>query len=586
MRSRKRDPIFMQRWPSVLLALCVMVSLAATTPAAPPPAPQPPAAVGVPDEPPGDDLTPAQEQAMWDEIQRNVAALRSQNRLAAPDAAQTVSYNFPLRLAPGLPDYAGFRVSAFVDHNPASGPVLDYNGGTRTYDGHTGTDYALWPFGWNKLDDGAMQVVAAAAGTIVALSNGNPSDHHCGAGSSGNWNYVALAHADGRMTIYGHLRYNSLTPKGVGQTVAQGEYLGTAGSSGNSSGPHLHFEVRAASFSPVWIDPYAGPASQPQSSWANQRPYFDSGINSLSTHSAPPSGPDPCLPTATHLSDSFTTPSTVYFYTYYRDYRTGLTTQFSIYRPDGSVFQAWQDLPDSNTFYSGAYRAAAFTFSGAEPAGTWRFEAQYNGQVYQTFFNVNAPPAITVASPNGGEQWGRAFTHLVTWTDNLGGQVNIALYHNGQYSATLAYNAPSNGQYLWAPASALPLGTGYTLRVSSVTNPAVYDASDAPFSLTDTALVARDDFALTADTAPVTLNVLANDDQPIGAPITITALGPPLSGTVSLAGAQVVYSPTLGLLGRDVFTYTASTGAYSATATVTVLVVSQVRRLFLPSVQR
>jgi hypothetical protein len=71
--------------------------------------------------------------------------------LAAPNTAPAVTYTFPLRLAVGLADYAGFRVSAFVDHNLASGQVLDYNGGTRTYDGHRGTDYALWPFAWNKL---------------------------------------------------------------------------------------------------------------------------------------------------------------------------------------------------------------------------------------------------------------------------------------------------------------------------------------------------------------------------------------------------------------------------------------------------
>ena len=151
---------------------------------------------------------------------------------------------------------------------------------------------------------------------------------------------MALLHADGRLTIYGHMRYNSLTSKAVGQTVAQGEYLGTAASSGNSSGPHLHFEVRVGTFSSAeWIDPYAGPNSQPESLWANQRPYFDSAINTLSTHFAPPSTPDPCQPTVTNLQDSFTTPHNIYFYAYYRDFQGALTTQLNIYRPDGSTFQ-------------------------------------------------------------------------------------------------------------------------------------------------------------------------------------------------------------------------------------------------------
>jgi hypothetical protein len=113
--------------------------------------------------PPRDEISPAQEQAMWEEIQRNIETLRSMGALAPLNTAQAVTYNFPLRMAPGLPDYAGFRVSAFADHNPASGPVLDYNGGARTYDGHRGTDYALYPFSWNKVDAGDVQVIAAAA---------------------------------------------------------------------------------------------------------------------------------------------------------------------------------------------------------------------------------------------------------------------------------------------------------------------------------------------------------------------------------------------------------------------------------------
>ena len=100
------------------------------------------------------ELSPAAEQALWAEIQHHLAALRRQGVLAAP-SAQAVPYNFPLRLAPGLPDYAGFRVSAYVDHNPAGSQVLDYNGGTRTYDGHRGTAYGLWPYGRNKIHAGA-----------------------------------------------------------------------------------------------------------------------------------------------------------------------------------------------------------------------------------------------------------------------------------------------------------------------------------------------------------------------------------------------------------------------------------------------
>jgi hypothetical protein len=388
------------------------------------------------------------------------------------------------------------------------------------------------------------------------------------------------------MTIYGHMRYLSLTSKGVGQTVAQGEYLGTAASSGNSSGPHLHFEARFGGYSNAeWIDPYAGPNSQPESLWVSQRPYFDSAINRLSTHSSPPSTPDPCQPTITNLQDSFTTPRNIYFYAYYRDYQGALPTLLKIYRPDGSIFQAWS-YTDNTAFSSGTYHAWAFPVSVNEPAGTWRFEASYNGQAYETFFNVNTPPIIMVNSPNGGEQWDRQLTHSVTWTDNLGGEVNIALYHNGIVTATLASNTPSDGEYLWTPDIALAPGLGYTLRVTSVISPTVYDASDAPFTLSAAPLIARDDFVMTPMSTPVTIDVLGNDGDPSGAPLTITALGSPVSGTISLVNAQLIYTPTIAFLGPDVFTYTVRRNDEQAAATVTVLVVTEIFRTILPLTRR
>jgi murein DD-endopeptidase MepM/ murein hydrolase activator NlpD len=586
----------MNRLRSLILhTLCTTALIVQPALASPPPSPvpQPAAASGEDVEPPHDELSPAQEQAMWEEIHHNLEMLRSTGALA-PVTSQTVTYNFPLRLAPGVPGYAGFRVSAFVDHNPTSGSgaILDYNSGTRTYDGHRGTDYALWPFSWNKLDAGEMQVIAAAAGKIVGKENVDSTDHNCGSSiSSERWNYVALLHADGRMTLYGHMRYNSLTSKGMGQTVAQGEYLGTVASSGNSSGPHLHFEVRYGSYTDAeWIDPYAGPSSQPESLWASQRPYIDSAINRIATHSAPPSTPDLCLPTITNLQDSFTTPRTIYFYTYYRDYQGTLATQFKLYRPDGSLSPLAAPVspytPGSPAFSSVWSYYWTANFSNSEPAGTWRFEVTYNGQVYETFFNVNAPPTVTVSSPNGGEQWPLMLPHSVTWTDNFGGDVNIALYHNGVYSATLASNTPSDGDYQWIPDITLAPGPGYTLRVISVISPTVYDQSNASFTLLPASLIARNDFALTPINTSVTINALSNDEDPSGNPLTITALGSPISGTVSLVNSNLVYTPTVGFLGTDVFTYTASANTKQADATVTVVVAAEVFKLFSPLMQR
>lgn len=351
-------------------------------------------------EAPRENLSPAAERAMLDEIDRNVARLRRSGLPAPQRRAEAVTYDFPLRLAPGVPGEAGYYVSALADHDPAAGKVLDYNGGNRTYDSHRGIDLALWPFPWNKLDAGDVQVLAAAAGTIVAKADTNPADHHCGNGADGgDWNYVALEHADGRMTIYGHLRHLSLTAKDIGQKVARGEVLATAGSSGNSSGPHLHFEVRVKAFAKEWIDPYAGPHSQAESLWTAQGPYIDPAINLLAVHEGPPSNPDPCLPSVTRFKDRFTTPANVYLYAYYRDFQGLLPTEVRVYRPDGTVFRSWT-FTDDTAFVRASSHAWVAQLAAGEPRGVWRVEATYNGQSHEATFTVDGapvPPSATAA---------------------------------------------------------------------------------------------------------------------------------------------------------------------------------------------
>lgn len=87
-------------------------------------------------------------------------------------------------------------------------------------------------------------VVAAASGTVIST---NTSCIHnwgksgsCGCGG-GYGNYVWIDHGNGKATIYGHL---TSVYASVGQYVSAGQVIGTVGSTGNSTGPHLHFECR------------------------------------------------------------------------------------------------------------------------------------------------------------------------------------------------------------------------------------------------------------------------------------------------------------------------------------------------------
>jgi len=76
-----------------------------------------------------------------------------------------------------------------------------------------------------------------------------------GSSSSGYGNYVVIAHSGGLDTLYGHLSTALVKP---GQRVTQGQPIGLEGSSGNSTGPHVHFELRINQ-TPINPAPYLPP---------------------------------------------------------------------------------------------------------------------------------------------------------------------------------------------------------------------------------------------------------------------------------------------------------------------------------------
>ncbi|MDD9380015.1 LysM peptidoglycan-binding domain-containing M23 family metallopeptidase [Streptomyces sp. ZAF1911] len=99
---------------------------------------------------------------------------------------------------------------------------------------HTGVDFAA---------SSGTTVKAVGAGTVVS------------AGWSGSYgNEVVIRHADGKYSQYAHLSQLSVSS---GQSVTGGQSIGLSGSTGNSTGPHLHFEIRTGPSYGSDIDPLA-----------------------------------------------------------------------------------------------------------------------------------------------------------------------------------------------------------------------------------------------------------------------------------------------------------------------------------------
>lgn len=114
-----------------------------------------------------------------------------------------------------LPLYEGFYI------RPISGGRR-----SRGIHGYNGIDLA---------NTCGLPVLASADGTVIIAR---------GSGWNGGYGrYVAISHLNGTQTLYAHMKELNVTP---GQTVRQGEVIGSIGSSGNSTGCHVHFEVRGA----------------------------------------------------------------------------------------------------------------------------------------------------------------------------------------------------------------------------------------------------------------------------------------------------------------------------------------------------
>lgn len=108
-------------------------------------------------------------------------------------------------------------------------PITQNFGKTEYNPNHTGIDYGC-PLN--------TPILATEDGTVF----------YSGWRDGGYGNCVFIKHPDGNTSIYEHLTKTAVT---VGQSVKKGQVIGYSGSTGNSTGPHLHFEIRNADGKPI-----------------------------------------------------------------------------------------------------------------------------------------------------------------------------------------------------------------------------------------------------------------------------------------------------------------------------------------------
>ena len=180
-----------------------------------------------------DEVTPVQEQpaestggaphdlttAELGEALEMIEARMETRRSSLDLLAQTMRANFPGAAAYSLDEAAHTVPSIWPTSGYVSSPYgLRWNG----TEFHQGIDIAA---------ETGTPIVATADGVVTAA----------GWDGSGYGNMVDIDHGDGIVTRYGHASAVAVTP---GQTVRRGQVIAYVGSTGYSTGPHLHYEVR------------------------------------------------------------------------------------------------------------------------------------------------------------------------------------------------------------------------------------------------------------------------------------------------------------------------------------------------------
>jgi murein DD-endopeptidase MepM/ murein hydrolase activator NlpD len=163
--------------------------------------------------------------------------------------------NTMLVIPGGKGEFTDWRTPRISRDEPATAKNLGPGACTGSYDGVTGTLTFIWPTTERYLSGFDYSPETNHFGIDIAGDLGNPilaADHgvvvYAGWNDYGYGEMIVIDHGSGWQTLYAHLNQVNVL---CGQEVYQGDTIGLMGSTGKSTGPHLHFEMRGDDYGRV-----------------------------------------------------------------------------------------------------------------------------------------------------------------------------------------------------------------------------------------------------------------------------------------------------------------------------------------------
>ncbi|MFO1003892.1 MAG: peptidoglycan DD-metalloendopeptidase family protein [Planctomycetaceae bacterium] len=393
--------------------------------------------------------------------------------------------NLPQKLRSVVEGTAGvdWRVMNFADLDPRPGFLRDYRGGKFTYDtptfGHDAIDIGLADF---SAADVGMPVLAAADGLVEAVNDGAFDRNKGFAYPEPPANYVILNLGNNWRAKYWHLRKDSVSVK-VGDSIAAGDFLGWTGSSGFSTGPHVHFELTYKNH-PVetMLDPATFWVTPPQYP-ADYRHVIKSGFSSN-------------VPTASEWAEqpqdirTFKPGNRLSFWVIAGAMMPGDTRTVRLQRPDGSLFLDQTSNPGS-TFFQVSQWAYTVTLPTTNALGTWTATWLQNGvELTRKTFTVSNVGVPELRVELGGELIPSArFTPIDFGSSLPGSAGQIRTFDIRNFGSALlslsSVTVPTGYEIVSYPTTILQPGQSATLAVRLKTTAQGYFAGELRLATND-----------------------------------------------------------------------------------------------------